>query len=86
MDKGASTLNRSAVGAASLGGLLFGFDTAVIAGVTDALRHNFHLSATELGAAVSAALVGTLVGALGAGPPGDRFGSRTMLYLSLIHI
>lgn len=80
MDKGASTLNRSAVGAASLGGLLFGFDTAVIAGVTDALRHNFHLSATELGAAVSAALVGTLVGALGAGPPGDRFGSRTMLY------
>ncbi|MBB4099154.1 sugar porter family MFS transporter [Sphingomonas kyeonggiensis] len=80
MDKGASTLNRSAVGAASLGGLLFGFDTAVIAGVTDALRHNFHLSAAELGAAVSAALVGTLVGALGAGPPGDRFGSRTMLY------
>ncbi len=80
MDMGASTLNRSAVGAASLGGLLFGFDTAVIAGVTDALRHTFHLSAAELGAAVSAALVGTLVGALGAGPPGDRFGSRTMLY------
>jgi len=80
MEAGTSTLNRSAVGAASLGGLLFGFDTAVIAGVTDALRHNFHLSAAELGAAVSAALVGTLVGALGAGPPGDRFGSRTMLY------
>ncbi|MBB4839581.1 sugar porter (SP) family MFS transporter [Sphingomonas kyeonggiensis] len=80
MDKGASTLNRSAVGAASLGGLLFGFDTAVIAGVTDALRHSFHLSPAQLGAAVSAALVGTLVGALGAGPPGDRFGSRTMLY------
>ncbi|HWU94315.1 MAG TPA: MFS transporter, partial [Sphingomonas sp.] len=75
-----STLNRSAVGAASLGGLLFGFDTAVIAGVTDALRGTFHLNAAELGAAVSAALVGTLVGALGAGPPGDRFGSRTMLY------
>lgn len=80
MEAGTSTLNRSAVGAASLGGLLFGFDTAVIAGVTDALRHTFHLSAAELGAAVSAALVGTLVGALGAGPPGDRFGSRTMLY------
>lgn len=80
MDMGASTLNRSAVGAASLGGLLFGFDTAVIAGVTDALRTTFHLGAAELGAAVSAALIGTLVGALGAGPPGDRFGSRTMLY------
>ncbi|WP_404337562.1 sugar porter family MFS transporter [Sphingomonas sp. MMS12-HWE2-04] len=65
--------------AASLGGLLFGFDTAVIAGVTEALRGTFGLSAAELGAAVSAALVGTLIGALGAGAPGDRHGSRTVL-------
>ena len=46
-----STPNRSAVAAASLGGLLFGFDTAVIAGVTDALRGTFGLSAAQLGAA-----------------------------------
>lgn len=72
-------LNPSAVIAASLAGLLFGFDTAVIAGVTEALRTGFDLSASELGAAVSAALVGTLVGALGAGRPGDRYGSRTIL-------
>lgn len=72
-------LNPSAVIAASLAGLLFGFDTAVIAGVTEALRTSFDLSASELGAAVSAALVGTLVGALGAGRPGDRYGSRTIL-------
>ena len=75
------TCNRSATGAASLGGLLFGFDTAVVAGVTDALRNTFALSATQLGAAVSAALVGTLIGSLCAGPPGDRYGSRNMLYV-----
>lgn len=72
-------LNPSAIIAASLAGLLFGFDTAVIAGVTEALRGTFDLSATQLGAAVSAALIGTLVGALGAGRPGDRYGSRNIL-------
>lgn len=75
----AGRLNRSAVVAASLGGLLFGFDTAVIAGVTEALRGTFSLSPAQLGTAVSAALVGTLMGALGAGPLGDRHGSRTVL-------
>ncbi|TGX49707.1 sugar porter family MFS transporter [Sphingomonas gei] len=72
-------MNPSAIIAASLAGLLFGFDTAVIAGVTDALRGTFALSPAQLGAAVSAALIGTLVGALGAGGPGDRYGSRNIL-------
>lgn len=80
-------LNPFAIIAASLAGLLFGFDTAVIAGVTEALRGTFALSATELGAAVSAALVGTLVGALGAGHPGDRYGSRTvLLWIAIAYI
>ena len=65
--------------AAALGGLLFGFDTAVIAGVTQALTDSFDLTPAGLGAAVSAALVGTLVGALGAGKPSDRHGSRVIL-------
>ena len=72
-------VNWNAVGTASLGGLLFGFDTAVISGVTEALRGVFGLSAIGLGAAVSAALIGTLIGALGAGKPGDTFGSRAVL-------
>lgn len=71
--------NASAVTAAALGGLLFGFDTAVIAGVTHALSQNFALTAMGLGAAVSAALVGTLLGAITAGIPGDRYGSRCIL-------
>ncbi len=69
---------RAAV-AASLAGLLFGFDTAVISGVTEALRQHFVLSATGLGIAVSAALWGTLVGASVAGGLGDRLGSRRVL-------
>jgi sugar porter (SP) family MFS transporter len=64
---------------ASLAGILFGFDTAVIAGVTHALRDIFSLSPAGLGAAVSSALWGTLLGALIIGAPGDRYGSRNML-------
>ncbi len=67
------------IAAASLAGLLFGFDTAVISGVTQALRDAFSLSPTGLGLAVSAALWGTLAGALTLGWPGDRYGSRTVL-------
>ncbi|HEX3913364.1 MAG TPA: sugar porter family MFS transporter [Steroidobacteraceae bacterium] len=66
---------------ASLAGILFGFDTAVIAGVTHALREIFGLSPVALGVAVSSALWGTLLGALIAGRPGDRYGSRDMLRL-----
>jgi hypothetical protein len=57
---------------------LFGFDTAVIAGITHALREIFSLSPAGLGAAVSSALWGTLLGALIIGAPGDRCGSRDM--------
>ena len=63
----------------ALAGLLFGFDTAVISGVTADLRDVFRLSAAGLGVTVSSALWGTLAGALLAGPPGDRFGARTCL-------
>jgi sugar porter (SP) family MFS transporter len=64
---------------ASLAGLLFGFDTAVISGVTQALRAVFGLSPGALGLAVSSALWGTLCGALISGKLGDRYGSRDML-------
>lgn len=74
-----SATHTRAVVAMSLGGLLFGFDTAVISGVTDALRSNYALSEPGLGLAVSAALWGTLVGALFSGAPGDRWGSLAVL-------
>ena len=66
---------------ASLGGLLFGFDTAVIAGTTHALTETFHLSAAALGMTVSAALLGTILGSMLAGIPGDKIGRRDSLRL-----
>lgn len=68
-----------AVGTAALAGLLFGFDTAVIAGLTADLTRLFDLTPGSLGLTVSAALWGTLAGALFAGKLGDTFGSRDML-------
>ncbi len=71
-------LIRSTV-VAALGGLLFGFDTAVIAGTTGQLRELFDLSPGALGLLVSMALWGTVLGSLFAGIPGDRFGRRSSL-------
>ncbi len=64
---------------AGLGGLLFGFDTAVIAGTTKALTNLFHLSPASLGLTVAIALWGTIAGALLAGIPGDIYGRRDSL-------
>jgi len=58
-------LKSSLVGA--LGGLLFGFDTAVIAGTTHALTETFRLTPGQLGLTVSIALWGTVLGAMTSG-------------------
>src|SRR5438034_11403352 len=59
---------------AALGGLLFGFDTAVIAGTTRALTDTYGLTPAMLGITVSSALWGTVIGSICAGPPIDRYG------------
>ncbi len=64
---------------AGIAGLLFGFDTAVIAGMTGALTEHFHLSPASLGLTVAIALWGTIAGATLAGYPGDRYGRRDSL-------
>lgn len=64
---------------AALGGLLFGFDTAVIAGATAALVNLFQLTPASLGLTVAIALWGTILGAMLAGIPGDKFGRRDSL-------
>jgi SP family arabinose:H+ symporter-like MFS transporter len=63
----------------ALGGLLFGFDTAVIAGTTQQLTTVFHLSSSSLGVTVFSGLVGTVIGALTAGVLGQRIGGREAL-------
>lgn len=64
---------------AALGGLLFGFDTAVIAGATGALVTVYQLTPASLGLTVAIALWGTILGAMLAGIPGDRYGRRDSL-------
>jgi SP family arabinose:H+ symporter-like MFS transporter len=69
---------------AALGGLLFGFDTAVISGTTSALSQTYQLSPALLGITVASALWGTIVGAMLAGFPGERFGRRDSLRVMAI--
>jgi sugar porter (SP) family MFS transporter len=68
----------------ALGGLLFGFDTAVISGTTRALTLQYHLSPALLGVTVFSALLGTVIAALSAGIPGQRFGRRDSLRVMAI--
>jgi sugar porter (SP) family MFS transporter len=68
----------SAAGAA-LGGLLFGFDTAVISGATNALQAQFALTPASLGFTVASALIGTVLGSLIAGAPADRYGRKAIM-------
>src|ERR1700723_1210786 len=75
-------LKASIVGA--IGGLLFGFDTAVIAGTTHALTEVFGLSPGALGFTVSIALWGTVVGSLSAGLLGQRLGGRNALRIMAV--
>ncbi len=71
-------LVRSAA-VAALGSFLFGFDTAVISGTTEALRLRFGLDSAQLGFTVASALLGTVLGAVAAGKPSERFGRVPVL-------
>lgn len=66
---------------AALGGLLFGFDTAVISGTTESLQGIFALSEFWLGFAVASALIGTILGAFLVGRPVEALGRRPVLLL-----
>jgi sugar porter (SP) family MFS transporter len=85
MRPNATLLKASTVGA--LGGLLFGFDTAVIAGTLMSLTDVYHLTPWTKGVTVFIALFGTVIGAMTAGVIGQRFGSReTLRILALLFV
>ena len=65
----------------SLGGFLFGFDTAVISGVEKTIQAIFSLTSVEHGFTISSALIGTVIGALGVSKPVDKYGRRPMLLI-----
>jgi sugar porter (SP) family MFS transporter len=64
---------------AALGGLMFGFETAVINGAIHYVSAEFQLDAFMKGFVVSTALAGCVIGALAISQPGDKFGRRYML-------
>ena len=90
MSKGNTGLVVALTAAATLGGLLFGYDTAVISGVTSAITHNFvtprHLGTADAnflsGLAISIALLGCVLGAAIAGPVSTRIGRRAGLLIA----
>ena len=69
---------------AALGGLLFGYDTAVIAGVIGYLQKRFELSPIMTGWAASSAIWGCAFGAMMAGYLSDRFGRKKVLIVTAI--
>ena len=70
---------------AALGGILFGYDTAVISGTISAVADKFRLDAMAKGWYVGCALVGSIGGVAVAGWLSDRFGRKpTMLFASVL--
>jgi sugar porter (SP) family MFS transporter len=64
---------------AGLGGLLFGYDTGVIAGALLFIKHDFALGSFAQGLVVAAVPIGAVGGAAFAGPAADRYGRRLMI-------
>lgn len=69
---------------ASLGGFLFGYDTAVISGTINFVSSQFQLDATGTGWYVSSALLGCISGVSVAGVLSDRFGRKKLLIVSAL--
>jgi MFS transporter, SP family, sugar:H+ symporter len=79
---GRSAVRIAAV--AALGGLLFGYDSAVINGAVDAVQKHFVIDNKVLGFAVASALLGAAVGALTAGRIADRIGRIAVMKIAAV--
>lgn len=69
---------------AAIGGILFGYDTAVISGTVTGVSAQFGLDAMQQGWFVGCALVGSIGGVAVAGILSDRFGRKTTMFLSAV--
>ena len=68
----------------AIGGLLFGFDTAVISGAVGLIRSQFVLDTVQEGWFVSSGLVGCILGVLVTGALSDRIGRRKTIFLAAL--
>lgn len=72
---------------ASLGGLLFGFDTAVISGAEKQIQAVYGLSDFAHGFTMASALIGTIIGALFCGKPAERFGrKKSLIVIGILYL
>ena len=67
---------------AAIGGILFGYDTAVISGTTELVKGQFHLTDFREGWYVGCALVGSICGVLVAGSLSDYLGRKLTMLIS----
>jgi len=68
----------------ALGGLLFGYDTAVISGTVSQVSLQFQLTTMQSGWYVGSALVGSIIGVIFAGRLSDKLGRKITMFLSAI--
>jgi sugar porter (SP) family MFS transporter len=69
---------------AALGGLLFGYDSAVINGAVSSIQNHFHISDASLGFAVASAVLGAAAGAVTAGRLADRIGRVSVMKIAAV--
>jgi len=69
---------------AAIGGLLFGFDTAIVAGATRYFKDQFALTSLREGWAVSVVLIGCMFGAGISGSVSDRIGRKRLMLISAV--
>lgn len=82
--QGSTTYIIKLTSVAALGGLLFGYDTAVIAGAIGFLQEKFALSPLMVGWAASSAIWGCVFGAMVAGYSSDRWGRKKVLIATAV--
>ena len=68
----------------TIGGFLFGYDTAIISGCNTFLEAHFELSPAMLGWVVSSALLGTILGCVISGAITDKYGRKKALILAAL--
>ena len=69
---------------AAIGGILFGYDTAVISGTITSVETQFALNAMQVGWYVGCALIGSIGGVAVAGILSDRFGRKLTMLLAAV--
>ncbi|RST17156.1 MFS transporter [Streptomyces sp. WAC05374] len=70
--------------AAAMGGFLFGYDSSVINGAVEAIRHRYEIGSGTLAQVIAIALIGCAIGAATAGRIADRIGRIRCMQIAAV--